>query len=153
MPTKVTAPPVVATLDPQDPIPESNWGYRRLFLFLGLIWLLGIKTFEATHDTPNLWTDFLILAIIVVYTIAPSAEQATKMFQIAGVLKAGVNLATAATATTPDGTTTTTAASATSAAAPAAPAEPVQPVPPTPEADLDLGPRPGDSDVPQSSSR
>lgn len=153
MTATIESPPVTATIDAQDPLPESNWAYRRFFLFSALYILLLIKVAELQLDRPNLWTEFLILTVVVIYTIAPSAEQATKMFQVASLLRAGVTMATSASAHTPDGTTTTTASSA--SPAPVEPTAPVEPEAPTPPADdnLDLGPRYGDTNEPESSSR
>jgi len=87
---KSTPPEIV--VDNQDPLPESNWGYRRGFAFLALIALLLIKVYETFMDRQAWLTDLLILAILIAYMIAPSAEQATKMLATASMLKQGVTL-------------------------------------------------------------
>lgn len=80
-----------AILDPQDPLPESNWIPRRWFAFISLVGLFTIKGFETLLDRQNWLTDVLIFTIIVCYMIAPSAEQATKMIQMASLFRHGVS--------------------------------------------------------------
>lgn len=111
-------------VDAQDPLPESNWIWRRVFTFVALIAIFAILIGLAVAtnrivgnvvgriDTMNAEAVALIakqaLAIIEVmfrlmfwalivvvtyYMVAPSAEQITKMLQTAGLLKAGVQMA------------------------------------------------------------
>lgn len=87
MDTTTSSSPV---LDPQDPLPESNWFWRRLFLIGALVILSAIKALETLLDRQQFMTDFLILADLVLYAVAPSAEQAYKMFQLTTLFKSGV---------------------------------------------------------------
>lgn len=112
------------TTDMQDPLPEANWLWRRVFTFIAMaaIFAILIGLAIATNrivsnvvgriDTMNavavaeiakqalvvILTMFKLMfwALIVVvtyYMVAPSAEQITKMMQTAGLLKAGVQIA------------------------------------------------------------
>jgi hypothetical protein len=99
----------LATTDPQDPLPEANWLWRRVFIFavtsalVYLIWTsvsrlgtiavvkpeIGIPAFVSIVKmlVISLWV------VVTYYMVAPSAEQITKMMQTAGLLKAGVAIA------------------------------------------------------------
>lgn len=111
-PTPPTTPPVA--IDVQDPLPESSWSWRRGYVFAGAIvqaiafgfilaalWetsrkLGSMDSVQGLLSVAGLMYKLawwlLIIHIIdkVLYLIAPSAEQATKMIQTAGILKAGV---------------------------------------------------------------
>lgn len=133
-----TRPP---TADPQDPLPESNWKWRRIFVFLnslaasagiavvlGLLFSIARETLEGRQSVQTTlatiealygvawWLVILLLADRTLYLIAPSAEQATKMLATVSALKSNVSFTSASRATAPDGSTAT----ATSAAGPAA---------------------------------
>lgn len=116
-----TPPPA---LDLQDPLPEANWLWRRVFTFAAVAIILGIliglaiatnrivgnvvgridtMSAAAVADiakqalvvilrmfTLMFWA---LMVTITYYMIAPSAEQITKMLQTAGLLKAGVQMA------------------------------------------------------------
>lgn len=92
--------------DPQDPLPESKWFYRRIFTFVSTVTLLGIVWFRTnamaevaksgsetaikglvTTVHGCLW---LIGALILFYLLAPSAEQLTKLIQTGAALRSGV---------------------------------------------------------------
>lgn len=96
-------------IDLQDPLPESNWLWRRVFVFaavtttfvilylviqqLGLIaYMEPRRGIEALLDLAMrlLW---LLFALIVFYMLAPSAEQMVKMIQTAGLLRNNVQIA------------------------------------------------------------
>lgn len=120
------------TLDAQDPLPEANWLWRRVFTFtvlafafailIGLGWatnrivgnIVGrIDTMDARNVaqitvvalnvilTMFKLMFYVVLANMLLYIVAPSAEQITKMIQTAGLLKAGVAIASR-TLETPD---------------------------------------------------
>lgn len=89
--------------DLQDPLPESNWTYRRWFsigLVVVAMALVGLIVWEMTDAllvivngdadataTVNALASIafylvgLVLAVTVIYQIAPSGEQVVKMFQ------------------------------------------------------------------------
>ncbi|HEX8224461.1 MAG TPA: hypothetical protein VF605_11655 [Allosphingosinicella sp.] len=117
------------TADPQDPLPESNWLYRRILIFagvascaigLGIIIAIfhGIATRAlASADSANgaqitlhaiealynlgFWLVIIVLVNLTLYLIAPSAEQATKMLATVQALKGGVTFASRSAIATP----------------------------------------------------
>lgn len=96
-------------VDIQDPLPESNWLWRRVFSFLLVAALMGFlwKTIDNLAATALLNPDIGIGALLKVcrylclfafmvvtyYLIAPSAEQVVKMFKTAALLRSGVQIA------------------------------------------------------------
>jgi hypothetical protein len=154
----VTAGPPL-TADPQDPLPESNWFYRRLLTFsgialcaLGLAIILAILYRLATlaalsPDTPNatqvqlhtiealynlgFWLVIIILVNLTLYMIAPSAEQATKMLATVSALKGGVAFSSRAAVATPSSRAETSSSAGLAAPAEAAaPSHAAAPLPP-----------------------
>lgn len=98
--TDAKAPPV--SVDAQDPLPESNWVPRRWFCFLALVGLLALLA-GALYLDRGIWAvTFLLASIMVLYLIAPSAEQATKMLATASMLKQGVTIRKETTAKAAD---------------------------------------------------
>ena len=120
--------------DPQDPLPEANWLWRRVFTFAVLIAAFVIAvglaiavnrivgnivgridsmdarnvaqiTVVALNVILKMFTlmFYVVLANMLLYIVAPSAEQITKMLQTARLLRAGVQIASRAKAETPDG--------------------------------------------------
>jgi len=89
--------------DPQDPLPESNWLWRRVFIYstmvvllVGLGWIVWgmtdalleiVKGDADATATVNALRDVAYYAIgfaawlATIYTIAPSGEQVAKMVQ------------------------------------------------------------------------
>lgn len=152
-----TAPPVTA--DPQDPLPESNWKWRRIFIFLfSMISVVGVgvvlamlyqvvqadlagrqseRTTLATVDAIyNLgwWIIMLQLADRLLYLVAPSAEQVAKMLATVSAWKSGISTTSEARSTATDGSTAQATTSAGPAASkPTAPAAPEAPVDELPE--------------------
>lgn len=131
--TATTADPAkTITVDPQDPLPESDWGPRRWFVFMTQI-LLFIGLFIALQVGAPQWvTISIIIAIVtvaVLYLIAPSAEQFGKMMQMASAMRAGVSFKQTSTVDAEAGTATTS--TTTTGAPPAAelPADPALPKP------------------------
>jgi hypothetical protein len=99
------------SVDAQDPLPESSWFYRRVYTFIvsaALIALLGYLGFYAPDKNMAFkWTASLLSFVIMIYIVAPSADQITRMIQTASMLKSGVSLSSTKTATAPDGSTAT----------------------------------------------
>lgn len=134
---KATSEPL--SVDVQDPLPESNWFWRRVFIFgltmvliVGAWWLLspmrvrvlaGDKTaILGVFDT--LWYAFgLILVNQILYTVAPSGEQVVKMFNLSSILTKGAGWMNTAAATSSTGETVHVQSKAGSVAAPAAASE------------------------------
>jgi hypothetical protein len=129
-----SAPPV--TVDPQDPLPESNWFWRRVFIFLLTATILfGVWYYVDTLATAALLLNetaikglisllkfalWLIAGLITLYLIAPSAEQAGKWIATLAAWRSGVTTTSTSSASSPAGS-----ASATTTATPTAPASPV----------------------------
>jgi hypothetical protein len=115
-------PPAV---EAQDPLPEGNWFYRRIFvgvltavLCIGVYFfavkLAGSESADQTQAFLSLakWTLLLLWFISTYYLVAPSAEQVTRMWQTANVLKSGVTMSKQNIATAPDGSAASSTATA-----------------------------------------
>lgn len=136
-----TPPPQV---DTQDPLPESNWFWRRIFIFgVSTVIILGIYLMVQTmvdlaSGQPSLivgafvkiigWLLLYAWFAMTYYMVAPSAEQVTKMWQAATMFKSGVVSTTTQTATGADGSR--------------AVAQTVTGVAPMPTPDISLAPAP-----------
>lgn len=147
-PTAAASAPPIA-VDPQDPIPESNFKYRRIFAFVFCSWCLaqvgwnsyqislvalkGSETAIKGLVNNTWWTLALCGLIVTYYLLAPSAEQMTKMIQTARLLK-GSTFTSTSRAASSDGSASSTT-TVTPAAEPAAP-----PPPPVEEDEVDAAP-------------
>lgn len=111
-----TSPPEV---DLQDPLPESNWLWRRLFIFaltaiiVVACWWLLVPLRQAAlqlnrdailgaFDTIHYLFGVLVV-LIIFYTVAPSGEQVAKMFNLTSILTKGAGWMASAAARAPDG--------------------------------------------------
>ncbi len=127
--TDTPAAPLVTAPDTQDPLPESNWFWRRVFTFVvtaAILWMVwgaitrlgAVAVVSPTQGIPallSLCRSLLLITAMMVtyYMVAPSAEQTIKMMQTAKLLVGGVKFASSsATTETPAATTTTTATTA-----------------------------------------
>lgn len=138
-PAATASPPQTATADPQDPLPESNWFWRRVFVgvicaaILFLVWWyaddigeVALKGGSGAVDAVNGLVGLLKLSlyllglVIMLYLIAPSAEQAGKWLATISAWKGGVSTAAHSKAVAADGST----AEATTTAGKTAPAKP-----------------------------
>jgi hypothetical protein len=141
-PAATAAPPQTVVADPQDPLPESNWFWRRVFVgvicgtILALVWFYTDALAEVAKgrsDASNNAVDalesllklalYLLGLVIMLYLIAPSAEQAGKWLATISAWKGGVSTSATSKAVASDGSTAeaTTKAGMTGAK-PAAPA-------------------------------
>lgn len=102
-----------AKVDVQDPLPETNWLWRRSYTFalslisLAFVWF-GAEAMYSLNRPLELFkiTEYMIWILgflILCYMVAPSAEQIVKLVQVAGIIKAGVPVTHTAVAETPDG--------------------------------------------------
>lgn len=98
-----------STTDLQDPLPESSWFWRRVFVFavtaavLWMLWgaitqLANVALVEPRLGVPALltlckWIIGFSGMMVTYYMVAPSAEQLTKMVKVASLLKSGVQVA------------------------------------------------------------
>lgn len=130
---ETASPPLVA--DPQDPLPESNWLWRRLLVFLVLAFIgwqqlmVGNRIARwgdaGAHGdaidallTMTRWHIGTLAIVLVLYLIAPSAEQFAKIVQTVSAWKSGIATSVSAKVATAQGTAETrTAAGPAQAAA------------------------------------
>lgn len=99
-------------MDIQDPLPESNWLWRRVFCFavtavlLFFMWGAVDRIGKVASALPaagipalvtfSKWTISFAGLVVTYYLLAPSAEQMTKMLKTASLLKSGVQMASRA---------------------------------------------------------
>ena len=148
-------------VDPQDPLPESNWIPRRWFVFAGratqtlLVAACGSAIFLLGDDDATRAIGALLAIVYclcgllaldaLLYLVAPSAEQATKMIQMVSALRSGVSFRSTASAQTPDASVVATTTAATpEPEKPLAPSDPAgerRSDDPAPSAGVGLRPR------------
>lgn len=110
------------TVDLQDPLPESSWLWRRIFVYAvtaAVLWMLwgaiiqlgNVALVEPRLGVPALlslckWIIGMTALMATYYMVAPSAEQIVKMLKTAALLRGGVQVA-GRQRVAPDGTTDT----------------------------------------------
>ena len=110
---KATDNPATVDVDVQDPLPETNWFWRRVYTFtlslisVAFIWY-GVEALYALRDGASIYkiTRYMIgvhVLLITFYMLAPSAEQVVKLIQSAKLLQAGVPITRRATVQGPQG--------------------------------------------------
>jgi hypothetical protein len=97
-PVTITAPPAAAvTIDPQNPLPEASFMWRRLFaaaisanalvfVWFAAAWLVGGEQWQYLYSLTKLMI-FGAGLILTYYFIAPSAAELTNMIQSASIIK------------------------------------------------------------------
>lgn len=86
--------------DPQDPLPENDWFWRRTYTFvmtlasLGFIWfgveaLYSMARPELLYSITRYMIGILFVQILF-YMVAPSAEQIVKLIQAAKIIRSGI---------------------------------------------------------------
>lgn len=99
-PVEIDTPSGGVRIDPQDPLPESNFLYRRLttwfivMALLALVWhnveaLHGLGAVDGLVEITK-WLIALTGIVSTYYLIAPSAEQVVRIIQTARVLRQGI---------------------------------------------------------------
>lgn len=89
-------------VDPQDPLPESSWLWRRIFTFIfslisvAFIWY-GLEALWNLREAALIYsiTRYMIgvlVMLITYYMVAPSAEQSIRLVQSAKLLRSGIPL-------------------------------------------------------------
>ena len=85
------------SVDVQDPLPESNFFYRRVFSYLITVSITGLLAFvvwriDGADELRQvaLYLCLLLFVVVTYYMIAPSAEQVVKMLQTAKMFTHGV---------------------------------------------------------------
>lgn len=100
-------------LDIQDPLPETNWFWRRVYTFalslisVAFIWF-GLEALNQMREPSLVYsvTRYMIgvhVLLITFYMLAPSAEQMVKLIQATKLLHAGIPIRRRAVAETPQG--------------------------------------------------
>lgn len=108
-----TADPATARVDVQDPLPETNWFWRRIYTFalslisVAFIWF-GLEALNSMHEPKLVYsvTRYMIgvhVLLITFYMLAPSAEQMVKLIQSARLLRSGIPITRSAVVETPQG--------------------------------------------------
>lgn len=106
-------PSATARVDVQDPLPETDWFWRRLFTFIftllsvAFIWY-GLASLQALQQPEMIYrvTRYMIgvhVMLITYYMVAPSAEQIIKIIQSAKIIRAGIPITRSVAAETPQG--------------------------------------------------
>lgn len=145
-----SADPATGHVDVQDPLPETNWFWRRVYTFslslisVAFIWF-GLESLNSLGQPEFVYsiTRYMIgvhVMLITFYMLAPSAEQIVKLIQAAKLLQAGVVTTRTAATQTAEGARSevTTTAGLPDAPAPA----PVEaPAAPTVATEIDAAPR------------
>lgn len=101
------------SVDLQDPLPESSWFWRRVFVFavtsvvLWFLWgaidrLGAVALISPVNGVPALlelckWIISLTILMATYYMIAPSAEQIVKIFKVAALIRNGALVSEEAT--------------------------------------------------------
>jgi hypothetical protein len=139
--------PATARVDVQDPLPETSWLWRRIYVFTfsmisvafilyGLESLHGMREAEAVYRI----TRYMIAVhamLILFYMVAPSAEQIVKLIQAARIIREGVPITRSAVVETPQGGRTEVTTTAGAVLTP----EPVPVAPAPTEEEQDYAPR------------
>lgn len=109
---ETTEDPATALIDVQDPLPESNFLYRRIYSYVATVSIWGLLVFVVYKmEEPEslriaaLYLSLLLWFAITYYMIAPSAEQITRIIQAARTLRSGVEMTRSARTDTHDGVT------------------------------------------------
>jgi len=102
-PVTITAPPQQVTIDPQNPLPEPNFFWRRLIAIfvcvtgMGLTWhnLEALHDLKDPHDLLALakWTLAFTALVLTYYFVAPSASELTNMIQSAKIIRGSMLMA------------------------------------------------------------
>jgi hypothetical protein len=103
-PVTITAPPnPPVTVDPQNPLPEPSFFWRRwiailicanalVFAWFAAAWLVGGEQWGSLYGLTKLLIYFAAL-VLTYYFIAPSATELTNMIQSAGLMKKSLDVA------------------------------------------------------------
>lgn len=94
------------TIDPQNPLPEPNFLWRRVLAFIVVIAALVLTSFiaDSLHDlgapdallTLAKWIIGLAALISTYYFVAPSASELTSMIQSAKIIRHSLEVAASA---------------------------------------------------------
>ncbi|MDO9607229.1 MAG: hypothetical protein Q7J26_01790 [Brevundimonas sp.] len=74
------------TLNPQDPLPEGQWLFRRIFTWTLSVALLALLAWISWRMPPEalqlvaLWIIGLLALVVTYYLLAPSAAELARIF-------------------------------------------------------------------------
>lgn len=124
--SEVTANAETVSIDPQDPLPDSNWTYRRVAFLASNFILLGLMAASIlSGHTAAMWPLVAcFITIWIIYGVAPSGEQVIKGLTMVWGMTKGINFGSVISATSPSGAKAT--ATTTAGAKPGATPSPVQ---------------------------
>jgi hypothetical protein len=103
-PVTITAPPnPPVTVDPQNPLPEPSFFWRRwiaiiisanmlVFSWFAAAWLVGGEQWDYLYYL-NRWMIGFAAMVLTYYFIAPSAAELTSMIQSASIIKKSLGIA------------------------------------------------------------
>lgn len=103
-PVTISAPPAApVTIDPQNPLPEPSFFWRRwiailicanalVFAWFAAAWLVGGEQWNQLYGLTKLLIYFAGV-VLTYYFIAPSATELTNMIQSAGLMKKSLDVA------------------------------------------------------------
>lgn len=109
-PVTISAPPAAAvTIDPQNPLPEPSFFWRRwiailicanalVFAWFAAAWLVGGQQWDQLYGLTKLLIYFAGL-VLTYYFIAPSAAELTNLIQSAGIMRKSLDVAESAAKT------------------------------------------------------
>jgi hypothetical protein len=130
MTAEASTPPVTVQVDPQNPLGESNWLFRRILMFVRSAVVIGIvaacvyaiASLGAKEPVTAIkglvtviqWLLVLMMIDTVLYLVAPSAEELlSSLIKLSAFIKVpGFTINQTATATAPGGAQASTTASA-----------------------------------------
>lgn len=103
-PVKIDVPPAGAVIvDPQNPLPEPSFFWRRViamlisFTLLGIAWHNAIQLHDLGVSADLLefaeWCIALNAFVLLCYFVGPSAAELTAMIQSARIIKSGIRAA------------------------------------------------------------
>lgn len=114
-PVTISAPPAAAvTVDPQNPLPEPSFFWRRAITMVVSFGLLGLAWLNAIHlHDLGVSADLLTLAkwciglnafVLLCYFVGPSAAELTSMIQSAKIIRSSISMAASADKNATDAT-------------------------------------------------
>lgn len=105
--TTVETPAGRAEIDPQDPLPESNWKPRRAYVgwsMVGDFVLIALALYVDAPPAVTIWLIVFAIVIATLYMVAPSAEQIANIMQHVSAMRAGITFRSTARADVDRGT-------------------------------------------------
>lgn len=100
-----------AFVDPQDPLPESNWIPRRHFVawsMIGAFLLLALGMWKGSATGLLVSIVCYCALVAVLYLVAPSAEQFANIAQHVAAMKSGITFKSSSSADLATGRVETT---------------------------------------------